>query len=196
MDRGSLEERRGRGLEDVTGICCVEVNRAVDLEDIAPAGLVAGDVDAGEVDPERSNSAERERTRRRRRTHAPADGAQSDVHPPFARQSTALHRADDASPGDDAEVAARRFDEGLHERAMATEPAPAPESFEPRPELVFIATEVDVAAPAAKARLHNIRGRKGWKRHIAEVCRPRLLDSGAAEEEGGRELVVGTEQSE
>jgi hypothetical protein len=77
---------------------------------------------------------------------------------------------------------------------VATEPAPAPEPFEARPELGFVATEVDVAPPAAKARLHDVRGRKRRKRSVAEVCRSRLLDAGAAEEERRRQLVVGSEQ--
>ena len=107
-----FEQRRGRGREDVIGVRWVEVDRAVDLEHISAPGFVAGDVDAGEVEAERSDRLERERTRRWRRIHASADGAQGDVRPPFARSGAALHGADDAAPGDDdAEVAARWFDE-------------------------------------------------------------------------------------
>jgi hypothetical protein len=193
---GSLEQRRGRGREDVVGVGGVEVDRAVDLEDVAATGRVAGDVDAGEVEPERGDRARRERTRCRRRTHARAEGAQGDVRPPFAREGAALDRADDATAGDDeAEVAAGRLDESLHQRAVATEPAPAPEAFEPRPQLVLVATAVDVAAPAAEAGLHHVRGRKGWNRHLAEVRRLRVRDPRPGEEEGGRELVMGGEQA-
>jgi hypothetical protein len=71
-DRGSLEQRRGRGGEDVGGVGRVEVDRSVDLEDVPAAALVGGDVDAGEVDPNCRNGAERERGRRLRRAHPPA----------------------------------------------------------------------------------------------------------------------------
>jgi hypothetical protein len=110
--RGSLEQRRGRGAEDLAPVRRVEVDRTVDLEDVATAVLVGRDVDAGEVERERGDRADGECTRRWRRTHTPADGAESDVRPPFAGQGTALDRADDAPAGDnDAEVAARRFDQ-------------------------------------------------------------------------------------
>src|SRR5262245_50655762 len=110
--RGSLEQRRGRGREDVVGVDGVEVDRAVDLEDVAATGRVAGDVDAREVEPERGDRAQRERTRRRRRTHVRTDGAKGDVRPPFAWAGSALDRAEHATAGDDeAQVAARRLDE-------------------------------------------------------------------------------------
>jgi hypothetical protein len=109
---GSLEERHGRDRKDVVGVRRVEVGCAVDLDNVSTAGLVAGNIDAGEVEPERGDRAERKLTRRGRRTHAPAGGAQSDVRAPFAGYGTALDRADDAVSGDEkADVAARRLDE-------------------------------------------------------------------------------------
>jgi hypothetical protein len=157
---------------------------------------VDGDVDAGEIEPQRGDRAERKRTGRRRRTHASAEGAQSDVRPPFARQGAALDRADEVARGDEyAEVAARRLDERLHERTMATEPPSVLEAFEPRAQLALRATEKDVAAPAAEARLDDVRWRKRRDRRLADVCRARLRNSGPAKEQGGRELVVGHHQT-
>jgi hypothetical protein len=45
--------------------------------------------------------------------------------------------------------------------------------------------------PSCQTRLHYVRGWKRWNRHFADMCRSRLRDSGSAEEERGRELVVG-----
>jgi hypothetical protein len=81
-------------------------------------------------------------------------------------------------------------DERLHERPLASKPAPAPQAFEPRPQLMLVATEIDLAAPAAKARLHDVRGRKPRNRNLADVSGPRLLDADSAQEQGRRELVV------
>jgi hypothetical protein len=64
---------------------------------------------------------------------------------------------------------------------VATEPAPASKAFEPAPQLVLIAAEVDVSPPAAEARLDDIRSRKCWSRHVANMCRPRLLDTGSTQ---------------
>jgi hypothetical protein len=55
---------------------------------------------------------------------------------------------------------------------------------------MLVATEIDLAAPAAKARLHDVRGRKPRNRHLADVSGPRLLDADSPQEQGGRELVV------
>src|SRR5262249_54868821 len=187
----------GDGCEDVVRVGRVEVDGAVDLEDVAAAGRVGRDVYAREIEPECGDRAEGELTCRRRRIDASADGAQRHVRPPFARQGVALDRTDDpACNDDDAEVVARRFDERLDECTLATKPAPPAEAFEPRPELALVVTAVDVAAPAAKTRLHDVRGRKARQRHLAEVRRPRLLDPESAEQESGRELVVGRKQSE
>jgi hypothetical protein len=97
----SLEERSGHAREDVICVRRVEINCAVDLEDMPPASPVAGDVDAREIEPERGNRPERELTRCRRRAHTPADSAQRHVRTPFARLGTALDSAHDAAPGDD-----------------------------------------------------------------------------------------------
>ena len=108
----SIEHRRGRGREDIVGVRRIEVDCAVDLEDVAAAALVAGDVDAGKVEPQRGDRPAREHTRLLRRVDAPADGAQSDVRPPFARHGTALDRADHvAARHEEAQVAARRLDQ-------------------------------------------------------------------------------------
>src|SRR5262245_27480831 len=47
-----VEQCGGRVREDALGVHRVEVDRAVDLEDVAGSALVAGDVYAGEVEPE------------------------------------------------------------------------------------------------------------------------------------------------
>jgi hypothetical protein len=195
--RGSLQERGGCGREDVGPVLRGEVDRAVHLEDILPAGLVGRDVDAGKVDAQCGDRAQRERTRSERRAHAPANTAERDVRPPFTGEGTALDGADDAARRDyDAEVPTCGFDERLDERTVATEPLPVPETVEDFPELVFVATEIHVAAPTAKARLHDVRGRKRRYRHVADVCRSGLCDARAPEEEGRRQLVVGGEQSD
>jgi hypothetical protein len=107
----TIEHRRGRGREDIVGVRRIEVDRAVDLEDVAAAAHVAGDVDAGKVEPKRGDCPARERSRGLGRIDTSADGAQSDVRPPFARQGTALDRADHLAAGDEeAQVAARRLD--------------------------------------------------------------------------------------
>jgi hypothetical protein len=57
VGRGSLEQRGGRGREDVVAVRRVEVDRAVDLEHVVAIGRVAGDVDASEIEPERGDRA-------------------------------------------------------------------------------------------------------------------------------------------
>jgi hypothetical protein len=159
FDLSSLEQRRGRRFENVAGVRLVEVDRAVHLEDVAPSGGVACDVHTPEVEPEGGDRSQRERTRWERRIDWPADSSQGDVRAPLAGQGTALDRADDAAPrNDNAEVASGGFDESLHERAVATKPAPARNVVEPCLQLALIATAVHVTAPAAKRGFTTYEG--------------------------------------
>jgi hypothetical protein len=52
----------------------------------------------------------------------------------------------------------------LHERAVATKPAPARNVVEPCLQPALIATAVHVTAPAAKRRLHYVPAWKRWNR--------------------------------
>jgi hypothetical protein len=112
-------------------------------------------------------------------------------------RARAFDRADDAVSGHhDAEVTAGGLDERLHDGAVPAEPAAPPKPFEPGPQLALITTDVDLSPPAAKPRLHHVRSWKPWNRHLADMCRSRLADTGPPEEERGRELVVGRQESE
>jgi hypothetical protein len=55
---------------------------------------------------------------------------------------------------------------------------------------------VDIAPPAAEARLDDVWRWKRRNRLLADVCRSRFLDTGPAEEKRRRQLVVGGEQRE
>src|SRR5262249_13215194 len=79
---GLLEQRQGRGGEDVTGVCRGEIDGAVHLEHVTTAGLVADQIDAREVEPECGDRATRKVTCCGRRTDAPAGSAESDVRAP------------------------------------------------------------------------------------------------------------------
>src|SRR5262249_11092523 len=194
---GALEQRHGRCSEDIVGVSRIEGDCAVDLEDVAAAALIGRDVNTGEIDPERSGRAERELARRRRCARVTPDSAESDVGAPFAGQSGALDGTHDPVSGDDdAKIAPGRLDERLDERALATEPAPVLETFEPRTKLVIVAAEIDVAAPAAEARLHHVRRSKPGAGHVADMRRARLRNSGSPEQERRRELVVRRQQRE
>jgi hypothetical protein len=85
-----VEQCGGRAREDVVGVRRVEVDRAVDLEDVAGSALVPGDVDAGEVEPEGGDRVTGERGRCRRGVRAPADGTEGNVCAPFAGRCVAL----------------------------------------------------------------------------------------------------------
>ena len=121
-----------------------------------------------------------------------APPAERDVRPPLAGRGLSLDRADDL-PGrdDDAQVAAVRLDVLLHERRVAPEPPALADRSERAAELVLVAAEHHVAAPAAEARLDD-EDRVVSSRRAEQLVRRELLrvDTCVAQsrDEGGMRL--------
>jgi hypothetical protein len=129
----------------------------------------------------------------RRRYDRFPDRAERDVCPPLARWGDAFDRSDDGAARDDqSQIVAEWRNQFLDEPAVRTEPPPAREMFEAALELVAVAAEADVTAPAAEPRLDH-KGKGAAVDGLfpgGEWPRLRMGQTGAAERAGGDELVV------
>jgi hypothetical protein len=114
-------------------------------------------VDAGEVDPERSRSANRRRVRLGGRDDRPPYSSERDVRPPFSGRCDALDGAHDAAARDDQpQVAPPAGHELLDDGPVAAKPAAPLEPPQLPSQRARRVAEDDVPSPAAEAGLHHV----------------------------------------